>query len=327
MIQASIDNITKSFNGVVAIDNLSLDIYKDEILTIVGPSGCGKTTLLKILSGLETADMGEIKIAGELVYSSQNNSFLGADKRNIALVFQNYAVWPHKTVFENIKYPLDIAKKSKDEILDIVRDISSLVKLTGKENRYPHELSGGEKQRVAIARALVMRPKLLLLDEPFSNLDANLRVDMQNEIKRIRDELNLTIVHVTHDQSEAMGLSDRIAVMNRGKIIQIDKPRVLYQHPVTPFVANFIGDANDISKLLRTSETDSSVYMVRPEDVLMSLEEGEHKARVVSSTYRGRLTDYYLDLDGILVEVADYSRFSYQIGDSVFISFNNIMTF
>ncbi len=324
MTQANINNLTKKYGGTVAVKDLSLSILKNEILAVVGPSGCGKTTLLKVISGLEEAQRGEISILGNLVYSADKKIFVAPENRDIALVFQNYAIWPHKTVFENIAYPLKIKKFKKDNIKNRVDYIINLVKLNGKQRRYPYELSGGEKQRVALARALVMNPKLLLLDEPFSNLDAKLRTEMQYEIKRIRDELGLTIIHVTHDQNEAMGLSDRIAVMNKGQIIQIDTPRNIYENPKTKFVSNFIGVSNDITKLFNETDTDKYAYVVRPEDVNISTNSLEYKGEVISYTYRGNSIEYIIKVNDLLLRVDSNSNDIYEVGSIVYLDFNNV---
>ncbi len=332
MIQANISNLSKKFSNVLAVNNLTLSVNKDEILAIVGPSGCGKTTLLKIISGLESADSGDIEIKGDIVFSKEKNIFITPEKRDIALVFQNYAIWPHKTVFQNISYPLQMKKLKKRDIERKVSEIISLVKLTGKEKRYPYELSGGEKQRVALARALVMTPKLLLLDEPFSNLDAKLRGEMQDEIKRIRDELGLTIIHVTHDQNEAMGLSDRIAVMNKGEILQIDSPKELYEHPKTSFVSNFIGVSNDISTLYKRIKPELDIesldkwsYIVRPENVSFSNLGSSFDGEIISQTYRGNFIEYIVRVESLDIRVESNSNILYNLGDKVGLSFKNII--
>ncbi len=240
MIQAEIKNLSKKYGDFEALKEADLIINKGEILAILGPSGCGKTTMLKLISGLEIPDSGEIVVENELVYSKEKGIYKSADKRNLAMVFQNYAIWPHKNVFENIAYPLKIKKLKKSAINEKVESIMNLVKLDGKEKRYSYQLSGGEKQRVALARALVMKPRLLLLDEPFSNLDAKLRDEMKEELKRIRAELDLTVIHVTHDQKEARDIADKLAVMNKGHILQVGSPEEVYENPKDDFIADFI---------------------------------------------------------------------------------------
>ncbi len=329
MIQAKFCNLSKSYGEVHAVKNLDLNIYKDEILAIVGPSGCGKTTLLQLISGLEKPDSGSIIIKNEVVFDEKSGVFKTPEKRNIALVFQNYAVWPHKTVFQNVSYPLKIKKIDPPTLNKKVEEILSLVKLSGKEGRYPHELSGGEKQRVALARALVMSPKLLLLDEPFSNLDANLREEMQFEIKRIREELGLTIIHVTHDQNEAMGLANRIAVMNKGEIIQIDSPKEIYENPNTDFVANFIGISNDITELLslkkEQSNTDEWRYIVRPEDVILNKSSAPYKGKILSSTYRGNLTQYKVESGALILKIEVSSDINFKDGEYIEFDFKKVI--
>ncbi len=327
MIRAQIEHLTKSFGKTSAADNLSLTVFEDEILAIVGPSGCGKTTLLKMISGLEQPDDGVITIGQQVVYDGATGAFTAPENRDMALVFQNYAVWPHKTVFQNIAYPLQVKKYSKNDIQRRVSEIVQLVKLDGKEERYPHALSGGEKQRVALARALVMSPKVLLLDEPFSNLDAKLRTEMQYEIKRIRKELGLTIIHVTHDQNEAMGLSDRIAVMNKGKIIQVDTPRQIYRAPKTTFVANFIGAANDISALYSADKSVGIAQIVRPQDVALSdADSATYRGQIVSTTYRGSYTEYIVAVNGLFIQVESAVDTSYDVASDVGVDFKNVLS-
>ncbi|PIE03812.1 MAG: polyamine ABC transporter ATP-binding protein [Acidobacteria bacterium] len=326
MIRLKIDNLTKSYDQTVALNRLSLSVIADEILAIVGPSGCGKTTLLKMISGLEQPDSGVVTIGQQVVYNGATGAFTAPENRNMALVFQNYAVWPHKTVFQNIAYPLQVKKYSKGDVQKRVSEIVELVKLEGKEDRYPHALSGGEKQRVALARALVMSPDVLLLDEPFSNLDAKLRTEMQYEIKRIRKELGLTIIHVTHDQSEAMGLSDRIAVMNKGKIIQVDRPRQIYRAPKTTFVANFIGAANDISALYSADNAADSAHIVRPQDVVLSnCDSATYRGQILSRTYRGSYTEYIVAVNGLRVQAESAADKAFDEADAVGVDFKNVL--
>ncbi len=330
MNKATINGLSKKYGETEAVINLTLSIYSDEILAIVGPSGCGKTTLLKMISGLEAPTSGEILIDGDVVYSSEKGICLVPEKRNIALVFQNYAIWPHMTVFDNIAYPLKVKRVDKVTIQKSVEEIVELVKLSGKETRYPHELSGGEKQRVALARALVMRPKILLLDEPFSNLDAKLRMNMQYEIKRIRRELGLTIVHVTHDQSEAMGLADRIAVMNKGQIVQIASPKDVYERPETLFVSQFIGDSNDVTSLYEGDEDDTRVneneaYVVRPKDVVLKKTgQGSLSGKVLSVIYRGSFIEYIVGVKGLEVKAEGKLDNILEVGEIVSVDFSKV---
>ncbi len=230
--------LIKRFGDVVAVDNVSLNINEGEFLTLLGPSGSGKSTILNMIAGFEFPTGGDIVLQGTSI-----NSLL-PEKRNIGLVFQNYALFPHMTVFENIAFPLKMRKVPKDQVSEKVKTALSLVQLEGYEMRLPKQLSGGQQQRIAVARALVFDPPLLLFDEPLGALDKKLREHMQLEIKRIHTRLKRTMIYVTHDQEEALVMSDRIAVMNRGRIEQIGPPDELYEHPVNAFVAGFIGESN-----------------------------------------------------------------------------------
>ncbi len=236
----TLQNLTKRFDAVTALDNVSLTIGQGEFITLLGPSGCGKTTTLRIISGLETPDEGRVLLGGQDVTDWEPN------KRNVNTVFQNYALFPHMNVFANVAYGLKIRRTPKDEIAKKVADALSLVQLSGYEKRTPAQLSGGQKQRVAIARALVNEPSLLLLDEPLGALDLQLRRQMQLELKRLQKQLGITFIYITHDQEEALNMSDRIAVMDSGRIIQLGTPAQVYDAPDTAFVAKFIGTANII---------------------------------------------------------------------------------
>ena len=231
------------YGKTVAVDGVDLDIGKGEFMTFLGPSGCGKTTTLRMIAGLIEPTEGEISVGGKLL-SSPGTKVVPPEKRNMGMVFQSYAVWPHMTVFENVAFPLRNLKKSKEEIVKRVRAALELVKLDGLEDRYPSNLSGGQQQRVALARAMAIEPDILLFDEPLSNLDAKLREEMRFELKEIQRRIGVTSIYVTHDQAEAMAISDRIAVMSHGQIKQIGKPREIYDSPEDPFTAEFIGLAN-----------------------------------------------------------------------------------
>jgi iron(III) transport system ATP-binding protein len=235
--------LRKVYGSTVAVDGLDLDIAKGEFMTFLGPSGCGKTTTLRMIAGLVAPTEGEIRVGGKLL-SSPGSKAVPPEKRNMGMVFQSYAVWPHMKVFENIAFPLHNLKKSKEEIRKRVRASLELVKLDGLEDRYPSHLSGGQQQRVALARALAVEPDILLFDEPLSNLDAKLREEMRFELKEIQRRIGVTSIYVTHDQAEAMAISDRIAVMAQGKIRQIGNPCEIYDSPQDPFTAEFIGLAN-----------------------------------------------------------------------------------
>jgi iron(III) transport system ATP-binding protein len=247
-----IQNLLKRFGKVVAVDHIWLEIEKGEIITLLGPSGCGKTTTLRCIAGLERPDEGDVVIDGRPMFSK---GFVPPAKRGIGMVFQNYAVWPHMRVFDNVAYGLKLARLPKKEIRKRVQKTLELVGLKGLENRYPTQLSGGQQQRVALARALTRNPKVLLLDEPLSNLDAKLREKMRFEIKSLVKRMGITAVYVTHDQAEAMVISDRVAVMNQGKIVQVGSAEEIYHRPATKFVADFIGVTNFISG--RVAEVDA----------------------------------------------------------------------
>ncbi len=232
--------ISKSFGDNKVIDDLSFEIGRGEFLTVLGSSGCGKTTLLRIICGLCEADGGQVLIDGVDVTSLEPN------KRNVNTVFQNYALFPHMTVYDNIAYPLRMKKTPKSEIKRRVAEVLELVRMSGFERRYPASLSGGQKQRIAIARAVVAEPAILLLDEPLGALDLNLRRQMQSELKGIQKRLGITFIYITHDQEEALGMSDRVAVMRGGKFLQIGTPDEIYSSPSTVYTARFVGEANII---------------------------------------------------------------------------------
>ena len=288
MAYIEIKNIKKQFDENVVIDNLSLNVEKGEFISLLGSSGCGKTTMLRMIAGFTEPTSGSIEIDNQIFYSLEENIMVPPGKRNLGMVFQSYAVWPHMNVFDNIAYPLKIKKYKKEEIQKRTMNIIKVVGLAGRENDYPHALSGGQQQRVALARALVMEPSVLLLDEPLSNLDAHLRDKMKSEIRSIQQELNITVIYVTHDQSEALQMSDRIVVMNKGNIEQIDKPIEIYKNPKTPFVASFIGK-NNIFKY------DNKEIAVRPENIFLTKEKRELEnciyGEIIQKSFQG--THYF----------------------------------
>ncbi|BAA29090.1 373aa long hypothetical sugar-binding transport ATP-binding protein [Pyrococcus horikoshii OT3] len=235
MVEVKLENLTKRFGNFTAVNKLNLTIKDGEFLVLLGPSGCGKTTTLRMIAGLEEPTEGRI------YFGDRDVTYLPPKDRNISMVFQSYAVWPHMTVYENIAFPLKIKKFPKDEIDKRVRWAAELLQIEELLNRYPAQLSGGQRQRVAVARAIVVEPDVLLMDEPLSNLDAKLRVAMRAEIKKLQQKLKVTTIYVTHDQVEAMTMGDRIAVMNRGQLLQIGSPTEVYLRPNSVFVATFIG--------------------------------------------------------------------------------------
>jgi ABC-type Fe3+/spermidine/putrescine transport system ATPase subunit len=238
--------ITKQFGAFKAIDDLSLDVMRGEIFALLGPSGCGKSTTLRQIAGFDQPDSGSIELAGRTLVSSDNATFVPAQKRNMGMVFQSHAVWPHLTVFENVAYPLRLRRAPAAEVDRSTRHAIRQVGLDGLEDRPSTTLSGGQRQRVALARALVYRPEVLLLDEPFSSLDVKLREQMRVELKLLHRQVGVTVILVTHDQSEALSLADRIAVMNHGRVEQVASGSDLYDNPATPFVRDFIGQTNKI---------------------------------------------------------------------------------
>jgi ABC-type Fe3+/spermidine/putrescine transport system ATPase subunit len=237
----ALDRVGKRFGETEAVQSVSLSIRRGEVFTLLGPSGCGKTTTLRLVAGLERPDAGEITLRDRLVASAPRRLFVPPNRRNLGMVFQSYAVWPHMTVFENVAYPLALRGLGKAVVRDRVARVLDLVGLGGMEARPGTLLSGGQMQRLALCRALVYEPDLLLLDEPFSNLDAKLREQMRGEVKLLQRRLGITVLFVTHDQVEALSLSDRIAVMQRGRVEQVGAPRALYERPTSAFVRDFLG--------------------------------------------------------------------------------------
>jgi len=272
----SLVNLTQVFQNNEGIRNINLDIHKGEILTLLGPSGCGKTTLLRVMGGFLKPQSGNVLLDGKDI------AHVPSSKRPTAMVFQSYNLWPHMTVFENLAFGLQLRKIDKKRINREVSEILELVHMQGMEKKYPGQLSGGQQQRVAIARSLLIKPQVLFMDEPFSALDANIRTQMREELKRIQTELGITVVFVTHDQEEAMCISDRIAVMNQGGIEQIGTPSDIYDNPSGLYVARFIGGMNFFP------QADGFVLAVRPEHIsLLPPGEGDLQGTVHSTTIYG----------------------------------------
>ena len=287
-----ITGLNKILGGRTIIDDLNLTVREGELVSLLGPSGCGKTTTLRMIAGFLTPDSGRIRVGGRDVTS------LGAERRPSAMVFQNYALWPHMTVFKNVAFPLRLRKLPKQEIAERVNRVLELVNLLHHRDSRPGQISGGEQQRVALARALVQEPDLLLLDEPLSNLDAKLRVRVREDIREIQQRLGITTLIVTHDQDEAMSVSDRIAVMNAGRIEQYSTPGELYDHPKTLFVATFIGTINQLEGNYRDGliTPGDEVTGVRPEDVHFTRDQvpGSHPASVERIIPRGHFQEVFL---------------------------------
>ncbi len=244
MAEVVVETLVKHFGQVVAVDHVTFTVQSGELLSLLGPSGCGKTTTLMSIAGLERPDEGRILAAGEVLTDAARALYLPPERRNLGMVFQSYALWPHMTVADNVAYGLRTRRTPETQIRERVDEVLRLVQLEGMESRYPHQLSGGQQQRVALARALVYQPRILLLDEPLSNLDAKLREQARVWLRELQQRLRITAIYVTHDQVEALSLSDRIAVMVRGRIVQMGTPREIYETPSDPLVADFIGQAS-----------------------------------------------------------------------------------
>ncbi len=341
-----INNLTKVFitnknDRVVAVDNVNLNIEPGEFVTLLGPSGCGKTTILRMVAGFETLTEGEIFIGKENVANQT------PDKRDTALVFQNYALFPHMNVYDNIAYGLKLQKLKKSEIDARVKKILNLMKMEDFADRVPSQMSGGQQQRVSLARALVMEPGVLLFDEPLSNLDAKLRIHMRDEIRKLQQEVGITSLYVTHDQSEAMGLSDKVVIMKDGVIQQVGSPRDIYQKPANAFVASFIGKANKVKghvlskvengytvaidgiehlvdsdkKLPDNTEVD---MIIRPESIAVG--KGAHKAIVKKSVFMGEFHEYEVEWNGQILEISEpnpFGRKIFNVGDEMAIDFDH----
>ena len=257
-IKLQIKDMTKKYDNGDGVEHINLDIYEGEIVTFLGPSGCGKTTILRTIGGFLDVTSGDITIDGESIIG------LPPEKRPTAMVFQSYNLWPHMTIYENLAFGLKLRKVPKATIEKDIKDILNLVSMPGCEKKYPSQLSGGQQQRIAIARSLLLKPSLLLLDEPFSALDAKIRQQMREELKKIQHDLGITVIFVTHDQEEAMSLSHRIVVMNKGKFEQVGTPTEIYDHPATRHVASFIGEMNFLKA------ADGKTIAVRPEDITVT---------------------------------------------------------
>ena len=277
MSTITIKQVTKAFGDVVVLKEFN-EVFQDkEFITLLGPSGCGKTTMLRMIAGFEKPTSGEISIDGRVV--SSEKTFVPPEKRDIGMVFQSYAVWPHMTVFDNVAYPLKIKKLDKAVIKQKVEWILEAVHLSQYAQRIPSQLSGGQQQRVAIARALAIEPQMLLLDEPMSNLDVSLRTKMREEIRAIQKKTGITTLFITHDQQEALSISDRVAVMQKGRILKMGTPKEIYDDPGQDFVADFVGTSNHIGgavleSLLGRRIADSVSVCVRPEQIQLSRDKG-----------------------------------------------------
>jgi iron(III) transport system ATP-binding protein len=348
MVALAIRGLTKTYGGEggpAAVSDLSLDIDAGEFVTLLGPSGCGKTTTLRLIAGFIAPDAGTIHADGRLV--SSRAQVVPPEERGMGMVFQSYAVWPHKTVFENVAFGLRIRRVAADKARARVQEALALVNLSGFESRLPSELSGGQQQRVALARSLVVEPKMLLLDEPLSNLDAKLRERMRGELKQLQRRTGITFVYVTHDQAEALALSDRIAVIHGGKLEQLGTPQEVYARPASRVVADFMGlvnlvpatviDANGGRGRLRTATgwttdvglpTGATVgqpveIAIRPEDIRLrpgadGVGPPGQRATVAESTFLGSIVEYHVTLeDGTMLRVQTHPRQQLAKGEAV----------
>ena len=321
-VSLTLKNISRSYvkdnEEFMAVNNVNLEVNPGEFLTFLGPSGCGKTTTLRMIAGFETPTSGQILMDGVDITN------VPANERGLGFVFQNYALFPHMKIFDNVAYGLKIRGETGEAAAKKVREALAMVGLTKEEKRYPNQLSGGQQQRVALARVLVLRPKLLLMDEPLSNLDAKLRLHMRSEIRRIQKDLGITCLYVTHDQKEALTMSDRIMVMNRGHIDQLGTPMKLYEDPATAFVADFIGQANLIHGKLISIDNDGwghftvagseltarvgqqnpptvgeeALLVIRPENLRMEPSTNSIAMRIINRLFEGDRIDYHVVIDG-----------------------------
>ena len=330
----------KTGKDFYAVKDANLEIAPGSFVTLLGPSGCGKTTTLRMIAGFESPDEGEIYLGGEPINA------LTPNKRDTAMVFQSYALLPHYNIFDNVAYGLKLRKLDRETIREKVTNILKLVGLEGMEARMTNQLSGGQQQRVALARALVLEPGVLLFDEPLSNLDAKLRVTMRTEIRRIQQEAGITAVYVTHDQSEAMALSDQIIVMEKGLVAQIGTPQEIYYHPANEFVADFIGEANFLRGKLSGKNGDNGIVTVegtcvevvgvaaledgkdctlvlRPESAVLA-DAGQLPCRVIVSCFMGSYQNYHVMVGDTLVKITDFNpknKKIHAVGDTAYVAF------
>jgi ABC-type Fe3+/spermidine/putrescine transport system ATPase subunit len=318
-----IEHVTKRFGSVVAVDDADLTIGRGEFFSLLGPSGCGKTTLLRMIAGFEYPDAGDIFVEDQRITDTPPNL------RPSNMVFQSYAIFPHLDVFDNIAYGLRKARLTRDELRRRVDEALAMVRLEGFGMREADQLSGGQRQRVALARALVRRPKVLLLDEPLGALDKRLREAMQIELRQLQKSVGVTFVFVTHDQEEALSMSDRIAVMSGGRILQVASPRELYEQPNCREVADFIGEMNFFApgEIVTADHAGSAaVLAVRPEKISMSRESGAVKGTVSSAAYLGERSHYGVTVEGrvepVAVAAQNTTRGGFAVGDAVWLSWD-----
>ena len=330
----TVSDLSKDYvseEGLVrAVDGINFQVPPGKLMTLLGPSGCGKTTTLRCLAGLERPDDGEITIGDRVVVSTDRGVFIPVHKRKIGMVFQSYAIWPHMTVMENVCYPLGEMKLSSHQKRQRANAALSIVGLEGLENRPSPNLSGGQQQRVALARALVGEPEILLLDEPLSNLDAKLRENMRSELRALQQRLGITTVYVTHDQIEALSMSDFVCVMSRGKIVEQGSPRQLYEMPKSQFVAEFLGMTNFISRCphgCKIPSVGDAVLSIRPEDIEVKQASGvapyaAWRGEVTRALFMGSHTQCEIKTDDQLLKAVVHHSVPLTIGDSVFVTWS-----
>lgn len=332
MSQVKLVHLYKRFGNVTAVGDFNLEVREGEFISFLGPSGCGKSTTLRMIAGFERPTEGDILLGDQVVSSAETNVFVPPEKRNIGMVFQSYAVWPHMTVAENVAYPLKIQRVPREERDKRVKEALAMVHLDRYGERYPSQLSGGQQQRVALARALIARPGLLLLDEPLSNLDAKLRESMRFEISSLQKRLGITVIYVTHDQSEAMTMSDRIVVMNAGVVQQVGKPYDVYTHPANKMVADFIGLVNFLPAEVKEDRIfvkgtqvsfpntaglpqGEAVLGVRPENITLSKTGGMLQGQVKHRFYMGDAVDYRIQVGEQVLRVITHGSSYHQWAD------------
>jgi iron(III) transport system ATP-binding protein len=355
----TVSNLVKKYGEIVAVDNLTMDFEKGTLTTLLGPSGCGKTTTLRCVAGLEKPDEGVISIDDSVVFSQDTN--VSPEKRMVGIVFQSYAIWPHMTVFDNIAFPLRIRHASRQEIDQKVKKVMDMVRLTGLGDRSATQVSGGQQQRIALARALVFDPEVLLLDEPLSNLDASLRDIVRLEVREIQKSLGITTIYVTHDQVEALSISDKVVVLRAGKIMAVGTPKEIYTRPPNEFIASFVGKANmlpgTITSMSGTSsarpgealaivetkfgevrchlhgstqvkEGEKTLVTIKPENVVVSANGHQNReantfpGRVEFTSYLGAFSEVIISIGGEMVRVVKKSEeVPFEGGQAVLVAF------
>jgi len=354
-----VSGLTKRYGDILAVDDLTMDFEKGTLTTLLGPSGCGKTTTLRCIAGLERPDKGEVAIGDATVFSRDTN--VPPEKRMVGIVFQSYAIWPHMTVFDNIAFPLKIRHASKQEVEQKVKKVMDLVRLTGLNDRPATQVSGGQQQRIALARALVFDPEVLLLDEPLSNLDASLRDVVRVELREIQQSLGITTIYVTHDQVEALSISDKVVVLRAGKIMAVGSPKEIYTRPPNEFIASFVGKANILAGTIASipgtptarsgesrvvvetkfgnvnchihgapqmKEGDKALIMIKPENVVVSgdgqqrKEENTFSGRVQFTSYLGAFTEVIVSIGGEMIRIVKNSEdAAFEGGQAVSVAF------